>query len=290
MLVARVGVVNAQAIRFAVRVAVIALVALLAVSVIHVASTTAAPAFNGIVVDARLITVNTATASATVRINPIARGSFARPRPIDLLTKNVVLYTSTINGSVAHRYRAGNFMDPFETTVPLGRDISTYPFDHLTVEISALASTGAGVRSGKTVPLQLHVSDSLASYRVSTQSAGRVGPVSVVWLHVDPSWPAALFAVFIMVVMWALALGAVAVTVSLLVRRRRFEGAFAGLLAVLLFAFPTVRNSLPGIPPIGVLFDYAAFFWAEALVALALIALITGWTVRALVGATERPD
>jgi hypothetical protein len=42
--------------------------------------------------------------------------------------------------------------------------------------------------------------------------------------------------------------------------QRRFDGAFAGFLAVLLFAFPTVRNSLPGIPPVGVLFDYAAFF------------------------------
>jgi hypothetical protein len=106
-------------------------------------------------------------------------------------------------------------------------------------------------------------------------------------LHVDPSWATVLFAVFIMVVMWALALCSLAVAVRLVARRRRVEGAFAGLLAVLLFAFPTVRNSLPGILPVGVLFDYAAFFWAEALVALALIALITGWTVRALVGTTE---
>ena len=289
MLAARVRVVNAPAVRIAVRAAVIAVLAVFAVSAIHVASATAAPSFNGIVLDARLITVNTATASATVRIDPIPGGSFAQP-PLDLLTKDVVLYTSTINGSLAHSYRAGTFMDPFETTVPLEGDTSTYPFHHLKVEISALASTAGGVRSGKTVPLQLHISSSLASYRVSTQSAVREGPVAVVVLHVDPSWAAVLFAVFIMVVMWALALGALAVTVSLLARRRRFEGAFAGFLAVLLFAFPTVRNSLPGIPPVGVLFDYAAFFWAEALVALALIALITGWTVRALVGTTERRD
>ena len=277
---------NAPHIRIAVRAAAIGVVAVFAVSAIHVSSATATTSFNGIVLDARLITVNAATASATVRIDPIPGGSFAQPPPINLLTKDVVLYTGTVNGSVAHSYRAGNFMDPFETTVPLGGDISTYPFHHLKVEISALASTAGGVRSGKTVPLQLHISSSLASYRVSTQSAGREGPVAVVVLHVDPSWPAVLFAVFIMVVMWALALGALAVTVSLLARRRRFEGAFAGFLAVLLFAFPTVRNSLPGIPPVGVLFDYAAFFWAEALVALALIALITGWTVRALVGTT----
>ena len=287
MLAARERLVNAPGIRVAVRAAVIAVVAVLATTAIHVASATAAPSFDGIVLDARLITVNTATASATVRIDPTPGGSFAQS-PLDLLTKDVVLYTSTVNGSVAHSYRAGNFMDPFETAVPLEGDTSTYPFHHLKVEIAALASTAGGVRSGKTVPLQLHVSSGLAGYRVSTQSAKREGQLVDVVLHVDPSWAAVAFAVFIMVVMWALALGALAVAVSLVARRRRFEGAFAGFLAVLLFAFPTVRNSLPGIPPVGVLFDYAAFFWAEALVALALILLIAGWTVRALVGTTER--
>jgi hypothetical protein len=267
--------------------AVIAVVAVLAASAIRVASATAARSFDGIVLDARLTSVDTATASAIARIDPNPGGSFAQP-PFDLLTKNVVLYTSTVNGPVAHSYRAGDFMDPFETTVPLEGDTSTYPFQHLKVEISALASTARGVRSGETVPLQLHFSSGLAGYRVSTQSDVLKGPVVNVVLDVHPSWAAVLFAVFIMVVMWALALCALAVAVSLLARRRRFEGAFAGFLAVLLFAFPTVRNSLPGIPPVGVLFDYVSFFWAEALVALALIALIIGWTVRGPVGNTER--
>jgi hypothetical protein len=272
------------------RAGIIAVVAVLAATAIHVASATAAPSFNGVVLDAHLITANTTTASATVRIDPIPRGSLART-PLELLTKDVVLYTSAVNGSLAHAYRAGSFMDPFETTVPLEGDTSTYPFHHLKVEISALASTAGGVRSGQTVPLQLRLSSNLAGYRASPSHPNvREGPLVDGVLHVDPSWAAVLFAVFIMVVMWALALGAVAVAMSLLARRRRFEGAFAGFLAVLLFAFPTVRNSLPGIPPVGVLFDYAAFFWAEALVALALIALITGWTVRTLVGTGARRE
>src|SRR5437763_2120250 len=194
----------------AVPAAVIAVVAVLAATAIHGGSATAAPSFNGIVLDARLITVNTATAGVTVRIDPTPGGSFAQP-PLDLLTKDVVLYTSTVNGSLAHSYRAGNFMDPFETTVPLDGDTSTYPFHHLKVEISALASTAGGVRSGKTVPLRLRMSSSLAGYRVSIQSAMRDRPLVDVVLHVDPSWGAVLFAVFIMAVMWALALGALAI-------------------------------------------------------------------------------
>src|SRR5437763_3908400 len=156
----------------AVPAAVIAVVAVLAATAIHAASARAAPSFNGIVLDARLITVNATTASVTVRIDPTPGGSFGQP-PLDLLTKDVVLYTSTVNGSLAHSYSAGDFMDPFETTVPLDGDTSTYPFHHLKVEISALASTAGGVRSGKTVPLRLGSSTGAAGYGVSTKSAVR---------------------------------------------------------------------------------------------------------------------
>jgi hypothetical protein len=76
-----------------------AFVAMLAAGVIHVPSATAPPAFDGVVVNARLVTVDPATATATVLIDPVPTGSFARP-PLDLhvLAKDMVLYASTING------------------------------------------------------------------------------------------------------------------------------------------------------------------------------------------------
>ena len=178
-------------------------------------------------------------------------------------------------------------MDPFEATVPLEGSTATYPFNHLQVAIAALASTDGGVRTGRPIPLQLHFTSKVSGYRVSSPSTVREAGVVQVTVHVNPSWATVAFVVFIMVVMWALGLAAVSVAVNLLARRRKFEGAFAAFLATLLFAFPTVRNNLPGIPPVGALFDYAAFFWAEALVALSLIALITGWTLRALVGSGD---
>ena len=241
-------------------------------------------------VEARLISVDTTTESALVRIDPNPAGSLVRSGGLTVLTRDVVLYTNTTNGSVAHSYRAGHFMDTFETTVPVEGDTSTYPFHHLKVQIVALATTAGGVRSGKSVQVRLHISSGLAGYRTSPSSVVREGTLLQVMLHVDPSLAAVLFVGFIMAVMWGLAVAAIAVAVNLVARRRRFEGAFAAFLAALLFAFPTVRNTLPGIPPVGVLFDYAAFFWAEAIVALALLTLIVGWTLRALVGTSERKD
>jgi len=37
-----------------------------------------------------------------------------------------------------------------------------------------------------------------------------------------------------------------------------------------LFAFPAVRNSQPGVPPVGTWGDFVSFFWAESMIALAL--------------------
>ncbi len=272
-----------------VRNAIVVCLAALAAGAMGAGPARAAEPFNGIQVRMSLITVDTSTASATVRVESSPSGNFALGNS-NLLAKDVVLYTTTVNGSVGHNYRAGGFMDPFETSVPLDGDTSDYPFHRLNITLGALATTGGGVRSGKPVRMQLDVVSEVSGYRVSPDPAKREGEQPEVRLAVDPSWATVVFAVFIMFVMWALALGAVSVAVNLIRRRRKFEGSFATLLAALLFAFPTVRNNLPGIPPVGVLFDYAAFFWAEALVALSLIALLAGWTLRRLVGTGDPPS
>jgi len=43
-----------------------------------------------------------------------------------------------------------------------------------------------------------------------------------------------------------------------------------GWMAATLFALVVVRNAVPGSPPIGSLFDYAAFLWAEAVIAVSV--------------------
>ncbi|MFE5583208.1 DUF4436 family protein [Kitasatospora sp. NPDC056531] len=45
-------------------------------------------------------------------------------------------------------------------------------------------------------------------------------------------------------------------------------------MAATLFALVGMRNAAPGNPPIGSLLDYAAFFWAELLVAVGLTMVV----------------
>jgi hypothetical protein len=94
------------------------------------------------------------------------------------------------------------------------------------------------------------------------------------------------FALFIDVIFWGVAVSAFGLALRLVEQRRKFEAGFTGFLAALLFAFPTVRNNLPGNPPIGALNDFLAFFWTEALVAVALIVVLVTYYVRRLPGAS----
>ena len=47
-----------------------------------------------------------------------------------------------------------------------------------------------------------------------------------------------------------------------------------GWMAATLCALVSVRQAAPGSPPIGSLIDYAAFFWAEGIIAVSLVAAV----------------
>eukprot|EP00455_Lapot_gusevi_P035902 TRINITY_DN3979_c0_g3_i2.p1 TRINITY_DN3979_c0_g3~~TRINITY_DN3979_c0_g3_i2.p1 ORF type:complete len:116 (-),score=34.88 TRINITY_DN3979_c0_g3_i2:300-605(-) len=47
--------------------------------------------------------------------------------------------------------------------------------------------------------------------------------------------------------------------------------ALLGFFACVIFALPSLRNSLPHNPPLGILIDFASFFWAEVVAMLALL-------------------
>jgi len=91
-----------------------------------------------------------------------------------------------------------------------------------------------------------------------------------------------IYAIFIMALMWTLALAGV-VTVMTVVRHDDLELDFLlpTYLAALLFAFPLIRGLLPGSPDLGVLADFAAYFWVEAVTGISLLVLVICWIKRA---------
>lgn len=88
------------------------------------------------------------------------------------------------------------------------------------------------------------------------------------------------FSMFISFLMWGVTIAVLVLTLSVILRGRKVEIGMFSFLAALLFAFAAVRNSQPGVPPIGTYSDFIAFFWAEVLIALCLLSIIFTWLLR----------
>ena len=91
---------------------------------------------------------------------------------------------------------------------------------------------------------------------------------------------AIFFSIFIMIAMWSLTIGVILLVFRVLAGQRKIEICMFSFLGALLFAFPALRNSQPGTPPIGTLSDFLAFFWAEVIIALSLLSVVLPWIIR----------
>jgi hypothetical protein len=132
------------------------------------------------------------------------------------------------------------------------------------------------------VPISLDLYESLHGFSLGATSdpADPEQAAVDVDFKIDRAGSTVFFATFVMLLMWCLAIGAVSLMLWVTVGGRKIELAMFSFLGALLFAFPAVRNAVPGSPPIGAFSDYLAFFWAEGLVATSLIVILAAWALR----------
>jgi hypothetical protein len=234
---------------------------------------------NGIGVEARVTAIDPAADAMTVRLEFVPLGTYAMTQVA--LSQPVEIFINTASGRTDTRYAKGAVISPTEATLPLdGGEILDYPFDKYDSQLLIYAQQGS-----RRVPVTMVVTTGFNGFRIVT-SRRTFGGQAYPEFKLRRASTTIFFAIFIMIVFWATALAAAWLAVTLAQRRRRFEAGFTSFLAALLFAFPTVRNNLPGDPPIGSLNDFLAFFWTEGIVALALVAILVTWCIRRLPGAS----
>jgi hypothetical protein len=68
------------------------------------------------------------------------------------------------------------------------------------------------------------------------------------------------FSMLLFLVMWLLSFGAFMLTVCY-ITFEFLEPPLIAILGTMLFALPAVRNTQPGVPPIGCILDVAGLFW-----------------------------
>lgn len=183
----------------------------------------------------------------------------------DGLTENITIETNALRSSVT-KFAKGDLFQTVIQDFALNGGITDFPFDRY----KSFPSIQVLGPDGQPLPLEVSVANIDAFFAVTPGLAPEQG-----WLNlaVDArrSVPTIVFGVFVMVLMLGLAASA-AVVAFYVVRTRQgvVYGAYS-VMGALLFAMVPLRNAVPGNPPIGSLIDFAAFFIAEAVIAVSLI-------------------
>ncbi|MFI6417394.1 DUF4436 family protein [Streptomyces sp. NPDC050842] len=166
-----------------------------------------------------------------------------------------------------------------------GGSITDYPYDAYDAAIEFSATQG-----GEKVPVHVTLTNSDALF-AATVDASDVDGTAVFDVGLGRSNSVLIFAGFMMVAMWALAVSVLIGAWFLVTRRKGLTWPALGWMAATLFALAAFRNTAPGAPPIGCLMDYIAFLWAETVIAFCLVTVVvTGFTAEHRSSTAETPS
>jgi hypothetical protein len=239
---------------------------------------------NRIDVSGRIVTADPIKGDVVVRLEFTPHGSFASGDG-GTLARDLDLYVSSATGKNVHEFKKGKRMSPVEAVVEIYEgEPMDYPFDTHQAELSFFfePSAKAGeAGANEAIPLAVEMRGSVAGLRLDTEYAKENTPDhAVIDINIQRATTAVFFSVFIMIAMWALVIGVVLLVYRVFAGHRKIEISMFSFLGALLFAFPALRNSQPGTPPIGTMSDFIAFFWAEVIIALSLLSVVLRWLIR----------
>jgi len=240
---------------------------------------------NRIDVSGRVVTADVIKGDVVVRLEFTPKGSFLSADGVTL-ARDLELYVATATGKNMHEFKKGKRMGPIEAVVEIYEgEPMDYPFDNHTAELSFFfepaAAKGGETGGNESIPVAVELRGSVAGLRMDTEYAKENAPDHpVIEINIQRATTAVFFSVFIMIAMWALAIGVLCLVYRVFAGHRKIEISMFSFLGALLFAFPALRNSQPGTPPIGTLSDFLAFFWAEVIIALSLLSVVLRWLIK----------
>ena len=165
--------------------------------------------------------------------------------------------------------------------------INNYPFDRhiakVAISIDPLPSIGKKFAPFELnpVPLELNFHADVPGFDISYKP---MEENSSIFIYIDVSatrsLPVKFFALVIIVIMWVLSIMALLLALKVMKSGKVPEVGMLSWTAVMLFAFPAIRNAQPGVPPVGTASDFLSFFWTEIIVVVALVIIGSCWLKR----------
>lgn len=241
-------------------------------------------------IDVKLLSVDPVKGDLVARLEFTPVGALADPAHVSASVKPLVIDLNSSAGKAQLAFKKGERLTPTDVTFNLypteNQSVANYPFDAHIAALQIFAQSPSGGKDGapveyEAIPVAVNYTGALTGYKIdAAESQDKEVGYAEIDMQVSRSAIVVAFAVFVMILKWLLALGALFVMLSVTVHGRKVELAMFSWLAALLFALPPLRNVMPAVPPIGTLSDFLSFFWAEGIVALSLALIVFTWLRR----------
>ena len=240
----------------------------------------------------KIVSADPVKGDVVVRIDFTPRGALTSDAGATI-NRDVELFVSSATGKQVHEFKKGKRITPVEAVLDIyDGDAMDYPFDEhqaqLALYFDPTAPAGAATAedADDEIPVAVELFGTVSGLDISAEKSKESAvDYPVIDITIQRAGTARFFSIFIMVAMWLLTIAVVFLVIHVLTGRRKIEIGMFSFLGALLFAFPALRNSQPGTPAIGTYSDFLAFFWAEVLIALCLLTILSIWLVRG----AERP-
>jgi Domain of unknown function (DUF4436) len=229
-------------------------------------------AVNKIVLAVTVKKVDPANDDLLLSVLPTPEGNLVRPAD-DTPAKTFVVKLGTSDPPLL-TFAAGRPISVQEVHASLENSgtFTDYPLDHYEGDIGFVATSG-----DQLLPLVVQLRDIDPYFITKAPSSATESHVVVFHIRISRTRGTLILVWFMMAAMWALSLSVLGGAWILVSHRMGMVWPAFGWMAATMFALIAVRNAVPGSPPIGSLMDYAAFFWAEAIIAASLtVAAVAG--------------
>lgn len=131
------------------------------------------------------------------------------------------------------------------------------------------------------LPVSFDLSASIPGFKFEGEIAQRgLDEVTRIQLNLSRADNVVFASLGIQLMMLCLALSMLAMVLFGTIQGKESALAPLSISAALIFGLPALRDTQPGVPPLGTFSDYASYLWAESIVAASTIIAIWTWIVR----------
>jgi hypothetical protein len=227
---------------------------------------------------ARVLGVDPVKGEMTVRITFTPQGELANAGE---LKQELALYVNSATGGQNRSFPKGKDMSPIDVTLDLDGIVTDYPFDRHEAFLELYLTEPVKDGDPLAVPIVTNFVGSMPGLKVSAAvNEASAENYNLIDITIERSQAILILVIFAMSLMWLITLTVVFMLLAVVLRGRKVEFGMFAFMAGFLFSFVAFRNAMPGVPPIGTLSDYLAFFWGYALISLSLIGLTITWLSR----------